>query len=257
LAVEEEEALAMLGANLRRPTRGGAAANRHLCHLPTRPFAMPFSRTIWYNNKPLILTTDAAAVRRTAPLASGFMHFEGAFPRAYRLALRHLEKSVGLGAVIEDASEGALIHTLHDRFKPIDAGGGVVENEHGGVLMIFRRGRWDLPKGKRDEGEDLATCAVREVLEETGLERATLGERLPDTYHIYSQRGEELVKRTAWFRMRASADQKLVPQAAEAIQEVRWVAPAELPGIAFKTYEAIRQVLASAGYRVGGAPVAH
>jgi glyoxylate carboligase len=35
--------------------------------------------------------------------------------------------------------------------KPIIiAGGGVVTNAQGDLLMIFRRGKWDLPKGKLD-----------------------------------------------------------------------------------------------------------
>jgi 8-oxo-dGTP pyrophosphatase MutT (NUDIX family) len=51
----------------------------------------------------------------------------------------------------------------------IEAAGGLVLNERGNLLMIFRRGKWDLPKGKRDAGESIETCAVREVEEETGL----------------------------------------------------------------------------------------
>ncbi len=39
------------------------------------------------------------------------------------------------------------------------------------ILMIFRRGKWDLPKGKLDKGESLEACALREVEEETGLKK--------------------------------------------------------------------------------------
>ena len=40
--------------------------------------------------------------------------------------------------------------------KPIIiAGGGIVTNELGELLMIFRRGKWDLPKGKLDKGESI------------------------------------------------------------------------------------------------------
>jgi 8-oxo-dGTP pyrophosphatase MutT (NUDIX family) len=210
---------------------------------------MAFARTIWYHNKPLVLTSNAEAYCRAHPVAEGYLHLEGAFPRHYRLAFRHLEKAIGLGAIIEDASEGALMHGVHERFAPIDAGGGVVQNESGHVLMIYRRGKWDLPKGKRDEGEDIATCAVREVEEETGLHGVELREKVCDTYHIYSQRGQDLLKRTAWYLMSASGDQKLTPQAAENILEVKWITPEAMGPVLFKSYEAIRQVLECAGVR--------
>jgi len=37
--------------------------------------------------------------------------------------------------------------------RKIIAAGGLVTNENNELLMIFRRGKWDLPKGKADEGE--------------------------------------------------------------------------------------------------------
>ena len=45
----------------------------------------------------------------------------------------------------------------------IQAAGGLVVNEKGEVLFMFRRGKWDLPKGKLDPGETLEACALREV----------------------------------------------------------------------------------------------
>jgi 8-oxo-dGTP pyrophosphatase MutT (NUDIX family) len=51
----------------------------------------------------------------------------------------------------------------------IKAGGGIVVNEQNEVLLIYRRGKWDLPKGKLDDGETIEECALREVKEETGL----------------------------------------------------------------------------------------
>jgi ADP-ribose pyrophosphatase YjhB (NUDIX family) len=52
--------------------------------------------------------------------------------------------------------------------KIVMAAGGLVENEHGEILLIYRKKHWDLPKGKLDAGETLEECAVREVEEETG-----------------------------------------------------------------------------------------
>jgi 8-oxo-dGTP pyrophosphatase MutT (NUDIX family) len=210
---------------------------------------MPFSRKIYFSDKPLILTVNAAAYKTEHPVAAGYLTLTGAFQRNFRLAFEHLSRPRTLGAVIEDVSPDALLAELHQLYQPIDAAGGVVENEHGDVLMIYRRGRWDLPKGKRDDGEDMNQCALREVSEETGLHRLNLTEKVCDTYHIYAQNGQKLVKTTAWFRMKGTDEEKPSPQAEENIQEARWIARKELGPIAFKSYEAIREVLHAAGYR--------
>ena len=59
--------------------------------------------------------------------------------------------------------------------KTILAAGAVVTREHPTrgteVVLVHRKGYddWTLPKGKLDAGESLPACAVREVLEETGV----------------------------------------------------------------------------------------
>lgn len=210
---------------------------------------MIFSRKIYYNNKPLILTADAHSYKKDVPANGGFLTLTGAFGRNFRLAFQHLSAPRTSGAIIEDISPEALLHELHLLYTPIDAAGGVVENEGGDVLMIYRRGRWDLPKGKRDEGEDMSTCAVREVQEETGLQTLALRDKICDTYHIYEQRGLRLLKTTAWYTMHGKRADTLLPQAEESITEARWIAQTDLGPVVFKSYEAIREVLHSAGYR--------
>lgn len=209
---------------------------------------MSFARKIYYCNKPLILTDNAAFYKAAHPAAGGYLLLTGAFPRNYRKAFEHLSAPRTLGAIIEDISPEALLAELHSLYAPIDAAGGVVEDEQGRVLMIYRRGRWDLPKGKRDEGEEMDECAKREVSEETGLQHIDLAEKVCDTYHIYAQRGQQLVKTTAWYRMKGNSADTLSPQAEESIQEARWISKEELGPIAFKSYEAIREVLHAAGY---------
>ena len=209
---------------------------------------MPFSRKIYFNDKPLILTDSAGIYKASHPAAAGYLSLTGAFPRNFRMAFQHLGTPRTLGAIIEDISPDALLSELHKLYQPIDAAGGIVENEDGGVLMIYRRGRWDLPKGKRDDGEQMDECALREVSEETGLHRLALKEKVCDTYHIYAQHGQKLVKTTSWYRMKGTNAEQPQPQAEENIQEARWVMPRELAPIAFKSYEAIREVLHAAGY---------
>lgn len=208
---------------------------------------MDFAQKIYINNKPLILTTDARAYISGNPVAEGYIYFEGAFPRHFRLALQHIGKPGTLGAIIEDFSPESLQEELYELFTPIDAGGGVVLNENNEVLMIYRRGKWDLPKGKCDEGETIDACALREVSEETGLHKLKLGEKICDTYHVYSQNKQNLLKRTAWYKMKGTVKEEPVPQAEENIQEVRWVNDEDLPLVVYKSYEAIREVMQKAG----------
>jgi 8-oxo-dGTP pyrophosphatase MutT (NUDIX family) len=154
-----------------------------------------------------------------------------------------------LGAIIEDVSPSSLQEELYDLYKPVDAGGGVVKNESGHVLMIYRRGKWDLPKGKLDDGEDIADCAIREVSEETGLQKITLGREICHTYHVYSQNKKNLLKCTTWYHMTGSSTELLVPQKEENILEARWIASADLSPIVYKSYDAIREVLELAGVK--------
>jgi len=41
----------------------------------------------------------------------------------------------------------------------ITAAGGLVQNNEGAFLLMFRRGFWDLPKGKLDPNESIPECA--------------------------------------------------------------------------------------------------
>jgi len=125
----------------------------------------------------------------------------------------------------------------------IQAGGGLVENEKGEVLFMFRRGKWDLPKGKLDPGENLADCAMREVAEETGIRGLVLKKFLLVTEHPYTEGGKDLIKETHWWLMKASSNQLIIPQAEEDITEVRWVDVPTLNMVLQNTYPGIIEVL--------------
>ena len=62
-----------------------------------------------------------------------------------------------------------LLKTFKSKLPVVQAGGGLVRNQSGKMLFIFRKGKWDLPKGKIDKGETLEKGAKREVKEETGV----------------------------------------------------------------------------------------
>ncbi len=134
-----------------------------------------------------------------------------------------LEKSQRYERVLIHTTDyDKLVADFQSNYKILEAAGGLVYNEEGKVLMIFRRDFWDLPKGKIDPGESKEEAAVREVEEETGLKDIQLGELITETYHTYrTKKGNRILKRTYWFSMNAP-DQKLVPQAEEDIEEAIW-----------------------------------
>lgn len=127
--------------------------------------------------------------------------------------------------------------------KVIMAAGGVVENEKGEILLIYRKKHWDLPKGKLDEGESIEDCAVREVEEETGLKQVLLGDLIDTTTHQYKENGEQIIKKTIWYKMKASSLDKLTPQTEEQIEDIRWVKPDELQSYTENTYPNIILIL--------------
>lgn len=107
-------------------------------------------------------------------------------------------------------------------FLNLTAAGGVVLNEFRDVLVIFRRGLWDLPKGKLNPQESIKDCAIREVFEETMVSAIIIDDEPKNTWHIYSENNRNYLKQTYWYLMRAIVSEKLIPQEEEQITEVRW-----------------------------------
>ncbi|NCI50050.1 NUDIX domain-containing protein [Sediminibacterium roseum] len=130
----------------------------------------------------------------------------------------------------------------------IIAGGGLVLNDAGALLMIFRRGKWDLPKGKLDAGETILACAVREVKEETGLKDVEHGELIGITYHEYFDPylKEEVIKESHWYAMRARGEQQLLPQTEEDITEIKWVSGEELEACLENSYPNVVEIIKKA-----------
>ena len=113
-------------------------------------------------------------------------------------------------------------------FDVIEAAGGIVLNENNEVLFIYRRGVWDLPKGKMESGENAEDTAVREVKEECGLESVELSAYLTDTYHIFRESGRRKLKITHWYLMKASSNAAISPQTIEGIEKVAWLSADKL-----------------------------
>ena len=125
----------------------------------------------------------------------------------------------------------------------IEAAGGMVLNTQGDVLMIYRRGFWDLPKGKIDPGESTEICAIREVREETGINRLEIIEKLQVTYHTYTLGNKTILKPSHWFRMIHTDNEKTIPETEEDITEIRWMNQKEVTLILDQSYESISELL--------------
>lgn len=117
----------------------------------------------------------------------------------------------------------------NNSITPITAAGGVVvrkpdDQPEADVLLIFRRGVWDLPKGKLEDEETVEECAVREVAEEVGLSTLPrIISSLSDTFHEYHEDGVHYGKTTHWYVMElSSGNYDLQPQQEEGIKKVKW-----------------------------------
>ena len=128
--------------------------------------------------------------------------------------------------------------------EKIVAGGGIVENDEKKILFQFRRGKWDLPKGKLEENETIEACALREVEEETGLKDIRIGELVGITHHFYNENGKDIEKETHWFAMKISGAPTLVPQLEEDITELRWVGEEDLKDYLQNTFNNIVEIIA-------------
>ncbi len=129
--------------------------------------------------------------------------------------------------------------------KKIIAGGGLVLNERNELLMIFRREKWDLPKGKLDANETIEQCALREVKEETGINNLDLIKFIGKTYHAYFDNWikEDVIKESHWYLMQSSSNEKLIPQTTEDITELKWMNENEINNALKNSYPSIVEII--------------
>jgi 8-oxo-dGTP pyrophosphatase MutT (NUDIX family)/predicted RNase H-like HicB family nuclease len=109
----------------------------------------------------------------------------------------------------------------------------IVTNDADDILMIRRtdNGNWAVPGGAIDLGESVAQAAVRETLEETGIECAITGITgiYSDPRHVilYTSNGEARQEFSIVLTARPLVCQ---PTPSGESSEVRWVPGSEVPG---------------------------
>ena len=198
---------------------------------------------IYFGNKPLFLCDS---IDKTI---EPFVHHDDAIfidelnAHTIKTIIHEMQQPQVHAGVFYNADLAELKKAFFKKFTMIQAGGGLVRNENDEILMIFRRGMWDLPKGKLDKGEKLEDCAVREVTEETGLKKVKLASPLAVTYHTYHEGSKFILKESHWYNMTVSGEQHPVPQTEEDIHEIRWIRTAELKDYMKKSFPSVTDVL--------------
>ena len=122
--------------------------------------------------------------------------------------------------------------------KPrIDCVGGIVVDEQpdgvSRLLLVLRgqepsKGRWSVPGGRVEPGEDDPTATAREVLEETGLAVEVGG--LVGTVERDGPAGGVYVIRDYLCRLAEDADVAAV-RAGDDADDARWFTPAEIAAL--------------------------
>lgn len=136
-------------------------------------------------------------------------------------------------------------------YKLIEAAGGLVKNNENKVLFIFRREKWDLPKGKLEKNESPEDGAVREVEEECGINNLNIQNHIETTYHTYNLKDKDILKRTYWYEMIYSGTENPKPQIEEEISEVKWISTNNLTEVMNNTFPSIIEVIQKASLVTG------
>lgn|SRR5690554_210229 len=193
---------------------------------------------VFYNEKPLILTEKPL-------LTSKSLQFVTVSQFAEALDLL---RSISVNEVnIYHHNLEKLWTEFQSYFAYLEAAGGLVVNQKNEILFIHRLGKWDLPKGKVEEGETTEIAAVREVEEECGISEVKLKDFITKTYHIYFQENLKL-KATYWYRMSYDGNEELIPQEDEGIGRAEWKSKADLSELMKNTYENIKIVLEASDF---------
>ena len=143
-------------------------------------------------------------------------------------------------AYLYHPDEREIMKTLKAKIPVNKAGGGLVYNKKGEILFIFRNGKWDLPKGGTEKGENIEDTAMREVEEETGVNKLKIIKKLQKTYHVFKRNGMHKLKITHWFEMYSDFEGIPQGQLEEGIEEVAWFKPEEIPDVLKNSYENIK-----------------
>ncbi|QSW89665.1 MULTISPECIES: NUDIX domain-containing protein [Flavobacterium] len=187
---------------------------------------------VFVNDKPLFLTNEISK-------ETDFQLFLLESIDIEQLIIKIFQNKIQK-AILYHPDESEIMKTLKAKIPVNKAGGGFVYNKKGEVLFIFRNGKWDLPKGGIEKGEDIEETAMREVEEETGVNKLRITNKLQKTYHIFKRNGKYKLKITHWFEMQSDFEGTPHGQLEEGIEKVAWLNPEQIKEALTNSYENIK-----------------
>ncbi len=187
---------------------------------------------VFVNDKPLFLTNEIAK-------ETDFQLFLLESVDIEQLIVKMFNNKIQK-ANLYHPDEKEILKKVKEKIPVNKAGGGLVYNKNGDVLFIFRNGKWDLPKGGIEKGEEIIETALREVEEETGVTNLVIKRKLQKTYHIFKRNGRYKLKVTHWFEMQTDFEGTLVAQANEGIEKAVWLNPTQVKEALKNSFENIK-----------------
>lgn len=202
---------------------------------------------IYINGTPLFIVNSDEVDQQFSPVEGALITRYSGKPKSLYRYVDSLEKPhVFTHIVIHHTDAKACFKDFKSIFKIIEAAGGLVFRKPKNkkkILVIHRRGFYDLPKGKIDPGENAKAAALREVEEETGVKKLKLGEKIGLTYHTYRDRkNRRILKKTHWYKM-TTKQKHLVPQLDEDIDLAFWIKPEKFLSVQRQVFGNILDVI--------------
>jgi 8-oxo-dGTP pyrophosphatase MutT (NUDIX family) len=193
---------------------------------------------VYYNNRFVCISES----NKSFPDAGGYWKLTGAYNIREEWYKFKNEPSCK-GMYMEGHVKG-IWNKFKAMFVVVKAAGGLVKNDKGEYLLIFRNGKWDLPKGKLEKKETMEMAAVREVEEECGVTGLKITGKLGESFHIYEEFLQiDTMKNSHWYEMTCSDTGELKPQAEEGIEKAVWANAAQIKEYSANMYPSVWDIL--------------
>ena len=200
---------------------------------------------IYYGDKPVYLCDEMDDALNELLHHPDVVFVDELSSPAIKSLVHEIKKDNFHAGILWNSDLDKLQKAFFKNFTVIEAAGGIVQNDEKDLLFIFRRGKWDLPKGKMEKNETAEIAAAREIEEETGVKNLKLKKKTGTTYHIYDEFGKHFLKISHWYYFTCSAKQDLQAQTIEDITAVKWIKTKDIKTPMANTYSTIKDIVNS------------